>query len=364
MSSNRLQHQERDPATRPLNPTSDHGHYPPRENISTRAIEAGSEQDSDDDADFDLEMSLAHGALNGKRNGDRDRGLGRSASHPFRALTPKRIALAAGVILVVLFWFGNGSDKVTKAVHKVKEESSTDLVPVAPDAEEVVVSKLPPSSPQKQGSAGSRKCTPPPGQKATTYALMIDAGSTGSRLHVYTFSHCDSTPGALPKLEDEGFYTTKPGLSSYKGKPREAAESLRELMDNAMTIPKAERSCTPIAVKATAGLRLLGASESNAILKEVERWLNDEYPFNVVEDGVVIMDGRDEGERGQAPHSTTPAHAILTYRILRCLRMDHDQLAPRYDWSRAECSLWHCRHHGSRWCFDSDCVRTCIRSVV
>ncbi|KWU43500.1 nucleoside phosphatase GDA1/CD39, partial [Rhodotorula sp. JG-1b] len=141
-------------------------------------------------------------------------------------------------------------------------------------------------------------CTPPPGQKATSYAIMIDAGSTGSRLHLYTFSHCDPDPKALPKLEDELFVTTKPGqgLSSFKGDPTAAAESLRDMMQRAVdAVPESERGCTPLAVKATAGLRLLGPKQSQEILDEVERWLKIEWPFPVVEDGVVIMDGRDEG---------------------------------------------------------------------
>lgn len=233
-------------------------------------------------------MSLANSALNGRRNSDKER------SNPVRALTPKRIALVAGLVLLLIFWFGKGTGGGRDGYP-----TSSGTTEIAPEEAEVDVGKLPPSSPQKQPAASSRKCNPPPGQKDNTYALMIDAGSTGSRLHLYTFSHCDPTPGALPKLEDEGFYTTKPGLSSYAGKPKEAAESLRSLMEHAVGskgVPEKERSCTPVAVKATAGLRLLGERESNAILQEVERWLNDEWPFQVVKDGVTIMDGRDEGE--------------------------------------------------------------------
>ncbi|ORY77250.1 nucleoside phosphatase family-domain-containing protein [Leucosporidium creatinivorum] len=242
----------------------------------------------DQEDDFELEMSLANSALNGRRNSDKERG-----SHPFRALTPKRVALIAGSVLLLIFWFGKGTGGGRDGY--AAGSTSTEI---APKEAEVAVSKLPPSSPQKQPGASSKKCTPPPGQKATTYALMIDAGSTGSRLHLYTFSHCDPTPGALPKLEDEGFYTTKPGLSSYAGRPKEAAKSLRSLMQHAVGakgVPEKERSCTPVAVKATAGLRLLGERESQEILREVERWLTEEWPFTVVEDGVTIMDGRDEG---------------------------------------------------------------------
>ena len=150
------------------------------------------------------------------------------------------------------------------------------------------------------GQAGT--CRLPEGKSETQYALMIDAGSTGSRIHVYKFSNClpegVSAGGAasLPTLKDEIFLAVQPGLSSYKGRPKEAAESLRKLMDAAMKgVPQSERSCTPVAVKATAGLRLLGKTESQEILDEVESWLKSEWPFHVVEDGVTIMDGKDEG---------------------------------------------------------------------
>ncbi|EJC98915.1 uncharacterized protein FOMMEDRAFT_31496 [Fomitiporia mediterranea MF3/22] len=132
-----------------------------------------------------------------------------------------------------------------------------------------------------------------PDAKLVQYALMIDAGSTGSRIHIYKFNNC----GPSPAYEYEVFKMTKPGLSSYKGDPLGAAESLDILLDEAVAVvPKSLQSCTPVAVKATAGLRLLGADESNEILASVRHRLEEKYPFAVVEkDGVVIMDGSDEG---------------------------------------------------------------------
>lgn len=125
------------------------------------------------------------------------------------------------------------------------------------------------------------------------YALMIDAGSTGSRIHIYKFNNC----GASPAYEYEVFKMTKPGLSDYRGDPRGAAASLDTLLEEAVAVvPRELHSCTPVAVKATAGLRMLGASESAAILEAVRARLVDHYPFALVEkDGVVIMDGSDEG---------------------------------------------------------------------
>jgi guanosine-diphosphatase len=130
---------------------------------------------------------------------------------------------------------------------------------------------------------------------------MIDAGSTGSRIHVYRFNNC----GPTPELEREEFKQTlkkeggSSGLSAYGGDPEGAAKSLDMLMDVALkTVPVELQSCSPVAVKATAGLRKLGPEKSDAILVAVRTRLETVYPFPVVSkenDGVIVMDGRDEG---------------------------------------------------------------------
>ena len=127
---------------------------------------------------------------------------------------------------------------------------------------------------------------------------MIDAGSTGSRIHVYKFNNC----GPTPELEHEEFKMTEKkeggsGLSSYKSDAEGAAKSLDVLMDVAVkTVPELYQSCSPVAVKATAGLRMLGKEMSEKILAAVRNRLETVYPFPVVaENGVQIMDGKDEG---------------------------------------------------------------------
>ncbi|KAF1345818.1 nucleoside phosphatase GDA1/CD39 [Delphinella strobiligena] len=149
---------------------------------------------------------------------------------------------------------------------------------------------------------GTTKCTKSysSSKPLIQYALMIDAGSTGSRIHVYRFNNC----GATPELEHEDFKMTEPkkggsGLSSYKADAEGAAKSLDVLMDVAMeSVPDKLKACTPIAVKATAGLRKLGPELSDAILKAVRNRLETVYPFPVVSEehgGVEVMDGKDEG---------------------------------------------------------------------
>ncbi|KAI9837250.1 MAG: Guanosine-diphosphatase [Sarea resinae] len=149
---------------------------------------------------------------------------------------------------------------------------------------------------------GTAKCTKPysSSKPLIQYALMIDAGSTGSRIHVYRFNNC----GPTPELEHEEFKMTAKaeggsGLSSYKSDAEGAAKSLDPLMEVAMkTVPEKLRACSPVAVKATAGLRLLGPEMSTKILQAVRHHLETAYPFPVVSEekgGVQIMDGKDEG---------------------------------------------------------------------
>ncbi|KAE8309361.1 nucleoside phosphatase family-domain-containing protein [Aspergillus transmontanensis] len=146
------------------------------------------------------------------------------------------------------------------------------------------------------------KCTKPhdPSKPLIQYALMIDAGSQGSRIHVYRFNNC----GPTPELEHEEFEQTEKrkggsGLSSYKEDAEGAAKSLDPLMQVAMrTVPEEYKSCSPVAVKATAGLRMLGPEMSQNILEAVRHRLETVYPFPVVsreKGGVEIMDGSDEG---------------------------------------------------------------------
>jgi guanosine-diphosphatase len=150
------------------------------------------------------------------------------------------------------------------------------------------------------------------------YALMIDAGSTGSRIHIYKFNNC----GPSPTYEYEVFKMTKPGLSYFANEPEEAAKSLDTLLDAAVkVVPPSLHKCTPVAVKATAGLRLTGAEQSKAILAAVRSRLEKVYPFEVYhKDGVVIMDGAEEG-----------VYAWITANyLLNTIRADSPKDTPTY----------------------------------
>uniref|UniRef100_A0A8C5KFS8 nucleoside diphosphate phosphatase n=1 Tax=Jaculus jaculus TaxID=51337 RepID=A0A8C5KFS8_JACJA len=101
---------------------------------------------------------------------------------------------------------------------------------------------------------------------STVYGIMFDAGSTGTRIHVYTF--VQKMPGA---------------------------ETVQRLLEVAKdSIPRSHWKKTPVVLKATAGLRLLPEQKAQALLFEVEE-IFKKSPFLVPDDSVGIMDGSYEG---------------------------------------------------------------------
>ncbi|XBW37862.1 hypothetical protein QEN19_003437 [Hanseniaspora menglaensis] len=129
----------------------------------------------------------------------------------------------------------------------------------------------------------------------TVHVIVIDAGSSGSRVHIYDFNKCSGNK--KPELLKEHFKMLKPGLSSFKTNFVGAAESLDPLLEFAKeVIPTEKQACSPVVVKATAGLRMLGESESKAILDYVTEYINGQWPFRLIDENPVsIMGGDQEG---------------------------------------------------------------------
>lgn len=131
------------------------------------------------------------------------------------------------------------------------------------------------------------------GLQKKTYAVVIDAGSTGSRVLAFEFHQ--SIKDRNLKLKSQLFEEIKPGLSSYADKPTEGADRLKDLIAKAQNfIPQDKWSTTPISLKATAGLRLLPKAKADAILDAVEKVVKASG-FLTNENSVGIMDGVDEG---------------------------------------------------------------------
>ncbi|EPS65035.1 apyrase-like protein, partial [Genlisea aurea] len=186
----------------------------------------------------------------------------------------------------------------------------------------------------------SRRLSPEFGSRK--YAVVFDAGSSGSRVHVFSFNRkLDLVPmgqdlelfvqvslmasSALflyftSPFDNEGnglcpfcrlecrivfppFYIfrcfvlqRKPGLSGYAKDPEAAANSLSELLEQAeAVVPLELQSMTPVKVGATAGLRQLEGDTSDRILHEVRQFLKTKSKLKSQAEWVTVLDGNQEG---------------------------------------------------------------------
>ncbi|XP_076918531.1 apyrase 2-like [Bidens hawaiensis] len=126
------------------------------------------------------------------------------------------------------------------------------------------------------------------------YAVVFDAGSSGSRVHVFCFDQNLD----LVRIGDglELFEQLKPGLSAHAADPKEAADSLLPLLEKAeAVVPQNMRENTPVKVGATAGLRQLGVDASERILQAVKDVLKVKSSLKSDDDWVTVLDGTQEG---------------------------------------------------------------------
>ncbi|XP_010524962.1 PREDICTED: apyrase 2-like [Tarenaya hassleriana] len=145
----------------------------------------------------------------------------------------------------------------------------------------------------KEYEANSGKLVPS-SRGPRNYAVIFDAGSSGSRVHVYCF---DQNLDLVPMGNElELFLQLKPGLSAYANDPQQAANSLMSLLDKAeASVPRELRRKTPVRVGATAGLRTLGHEASENILQAVRDLLKERSTLKSEANAVTVLDGTQEG---------------------------------------------------------------------
>ena len=131
------------------------------------------------------------------------------------------------------------------------------------------------------------------------YAILIDAGSTGSRMYIYKFNLNGN--GKVDSVEDveelsNSLGKLKPGLSSMLNKTDEIEAHFQKFLDEAdRIVPKSKQSSTPFAVLATAGLRLLSEPDQDAVMNKVKEILkSDQSPFLFKEENVKVISGKEE----------------------------------------------------------------------
>lgn len=130
------------------------------------------------------------------------------------------------------------------------------------------------------------------GSGPSAYSVVIDAGSQGTRLHVFRF---DAWTSKLQPIGSNAqvFLEAAP-LSSFAWNVSLVSNMLDPLLQAAASaVPVAQRAVTPVTLRATSGLRLLRGVEADALLTEVRRLIE---PYGFEDGGAEIMDGGDEAE--------------------------------------------------------------------
>lgn len=129
------------------------------------------------------------------------------------------------------------------------------------------------------------------------YMIIIDAGSTSSRAHI--FEYVKSMPLVpIPVIKDIFNQRNPVPLSSFANNPSNAGASLKTILDNAQNVLQTRGvnlSRVPIKVYATAGMRLLPVQQQAAIYANVRSYIQTHYTFSLNPADVQTISGVTEG---------------------------------------------------------------------
>ncbi|XP_063163051.1 ectonucleoside triphosphate diphosphohydrolase 7 isoform X2 [Candoia aspera] len=139
---------------------------------------------------------------------------------------------------------------------------------------------------------------------ALSYGVVIDCGSSGSRVFVYYWPPHNGNPHDLLDIQQMRDHSSepvvkkiKPGISTLAKTPEKANEYMKPLLAFAATyVPKVKHKETPLYIMCTAGMRLLPDKQQEAILKDLMRDIPLEFDFLFSESQAEVISGKQEEE--------------------------------------------------------------------
>ncbi|XP_076585273.1 ectonucleoside triphosphate diphosphohydrolase 7-like [Chaetodon auriga] len=138
---------------------------------------------------------------------------------------------------------------------------------------------------------------------ALNYGIVVDCGSSGSRVFVYYWPPHNGNPHTLldiRQMRDRDrkpvVKKIKPGISTLAKTPTQASDYLHPLLSFAAAhVPQNKHKETPLYILCTAGMRLLPDSQQAAILEDLVTDVPLEFDFLFSRSHAEVISGKQEG---------------------------------------------------------------------
>ena len=135
----------------------------------------------------------------------------------------------------------------------------------------------------------------------TKYAIMMDAGSSGTRAYVYTWETTTGIPDVQPAANKSSQWIIKAPvrLADAAADPSAIAKIFQPIIEyTEARIPKQYIPHTHVYVYATAGMRLLTAPDRERVIEMAFNYLSTKSNYVIKRQNIKVIDGIEEGVYG------------------------------------------------------------------
>ncbi|KAM7028573.1 LOW QUALITY PROTEIN: ectonucleoside triphosphate diphosphohydrolase 4 [Acridotheres tristis] len=134
------------------------------------------------------------------------------------------------------------------------------------------------------------------------YGIVVDCGSSGSRVFVYCWPQHNGNPKDLldiQQMRDSNrkpvVMKIKPGISEFASSPDKVSDYISPLLSfAAQHVPRSKHKETPLYILCTAGMRILPESQQKAILEDLLTDIPVHFDF-LSDSHAEVISGKQEG---------------------------------------------------------------------
>uniref|UniRef100_A0A7N4PUQ9 nucleoside-triphosphate phosphatase n=1 Tax=Sarcophilus harrisii TaxID=9305 RepID=A0A7N4PUQ9_SARHA len=136
------------------------------------------------------------------------------------------------------------------------------------------------------------------------YGIVVDCGSSGSRIFVYCWPRHNGNPHDLldiRQMRDKNrkpvVMKIKPGISEFATSPEKVSDYISPLLSFAAEhVPRGKHKETPLYILCTAGMRILPESQQKAILEDLLTDVPAHFDFLFSDSHAEVISGKQEDD--------------------------------------------------------------------